>query len=454
MPHARWGRYSIFAVDPVRVSHIQPGTADNPFAELASWCRPWRRPAPPVELPFVGGWIGYLAYEAGRFTEPVAWTASGAARLSVKGAMPSPLSRWGLYDTVLIRDHAADRWIAAGLELPGVLAGEARPSLADRLGRMEVLLAGSWGELAEPGWHAGRARRRSIAKWNYSREAYLAKIERTLEYIRAGDIFQANVARRCRVPVSRHPLELYERLQEVNPSTFAAYIPLSMRPGIPPAAIVSASPELFLQVRAGVVATRPIKGTRPRGATRQDDERAGRALEASVKDRAELNMIIDLERNDLGRVCEWGTVRVESEGEIEALPTVFHRTATITGRLREDADTIDLLRATFPGGSITGAPKVRAMQIINELEPTPRGPYCGAVGYVGLNGDMMLSLAIRTMVIGNGNADVMVGSGIVADSDPEDEYAELEAKAAGMFAALGLEADGRPVLNELEQAAC
>jgi para-aminobenzoate synthetase component 1 len=172
----------------------------------------------------------------------------------------------------------------------------------------------------------------------------------------------------------------------------------------------------------------------------------------SEKDRAELNMIIDLERNDLGRVCEYGTVRVASAGELETCPTVFHRTATIIGRLRGDADAIDLLRATFPGGSVTGAPKVRAMQIINELEPHPRGPYCGAIGYLSLDGDLQLNLAIRTMLVqtvaGNQRpmaagrqqtrscATLHVGSGIVADSDPQEEYDELQAKAAGMLAAL------------------
>ena len=157
-------------------------------------------------------------------------------------------------------------------------------------------------------------------------------------------------------------------------------------------------------------------------------------------------MIVDLERNDLGRVCEFGSVRVVSDGEIETLPTVFHRTGTVVGRLRSDADSIDLLRATFPGGSITGAPKVRAMQIINELEPTPRGPYCGAIGCIGLDGDMVLNLSIRTMVMSRGHADVLVGSGIVADSDPEAEYEELGAKAAGMLAALGMPREASPAL--------
>jgi len=454
MLQPRWGRYSIFAIDPVRVCGVRQDEWRDPFCDFADVCRPWYDLSLPGELPFAGGWIGHLSYEAGRFTEPAAWPRSyRQTPLSLDGT-PLPLCRWSLFDTVLIHDLMEDRWIAAGVELPPNLAGSARPALPERLARLRDLLVNGSAGADRPAPDARRGDRERLSNWNYSREAYLAKVERTLEYIRAGDIFQANIARRCRVTVSSHPLDIYERLQEVNPSTFAAYLPLPSPPGATkPAAIISASPELFLQLRAGKVTTRPIKGTRPRGATKQNDEEAARALAASTKDRAELNMIIDLERNDLGRVCEYGTVRVESEGDIETLPTVFHRTATITGRLREDADAIDLLRATFPGGSITGAPKVRAMQIINELEPTLRGPYCGAIGYIGLNGDLMLNLAIRTMVVRDGMADVMVGSGIVADSDPEDEYAELEAKAAGMFAALRAAASRRPVHSEMEQTA-
>lgn len=462
MPHPRWGRYSIFAFDPVRVCRIGPGDLGDPFAQLAACCRPRLGLSPPCELPFVGGWVGYLAYEAGRFAEPAGWPAGRSKTADGLARQPVPLSRWQFFDTVLIHDALQDSWIAAGVELPPCFADRPRPPLGHRLARLARRLSGGGCEsvdlpCVQPAPLPGdllSVRNTEGARWDYSREAYLAKVERTLEYIRAGDIFQANVARRCRLPMNRHPFEVYERLQDVNPSTFAAYLPLPPRRlGARSAAIVSASPELFLSVRSGTVTTRPIKGTRPRGATLEDDGHARRALAASSKDRAELNMIIDLERNDLGRVCEYGTVQVESEGDMETLPTVFHRTATITGRLRETADAIDLLRGTFPGGSITGAPKVRAMQIIHELEPGPRGPYCGAIGYIGINGDMMLNLAIRTMLIGNGFADVMVGSGIVADSVPEEEYAELEAKAAGMMAALGTEADRPALPNEVKQTA-
>jgi para-aminobenzoate synthetase component 1 len=462
------GRYSIYAWDPIRTDTVSAATEADPFARLADLCRPWLRLDPDIGLPFVGGWIGYLAYEAGRLVEPTAgWHHPTGNPV---------LSHWALYDTVLIHDHLSDSWIAAGVTIPPRLAGRRRPPLSTRLDALEHLVADARpdpedqpesstvrpaADHDEPANHPGQ--------WNYSRDAYLAKVERVLQYIRAGDIFQANLARRCRARLTMHPIELYQRLCEANPAAYAAYIaaatpdqstaPAAPSPAnlldqtlSPPWAVLSSSPESFLSVRGRNVTTRPIKGTRPRGRTPQLDLAARHALMQSEKDRAELNMIIDLQRNDLGRVCQYGTVRVACAGELETCPTVLHRTATITGRLRGDADVIDLLRATFPGGSVTGAPKVRAMQIINELEPHPRGPYCGAIGYLGLDGDAQLNLAIRTMLVQTSAchrrpmaagrrqprsyAVLHVGSGIVADSDPLEEYAELQAKAAGMLAAL------------------
>lgn len=458
MPDRKWGRHSLYAVDATRVVEASGAVAADPFSQLAGICRPWRRFEPPPELPFVGGWVGYLAYEAGRFIEPSAgfriWQ-SGSAGTSPYAA----LSRWALFDTLLVHEIHENRWSVAGVELPESVAGRPRPPLADRLRALEQFAAeaGANEQAACIQCNRGIAVKAATVRerfpsgiagrWNFSREQYLAKAVRALEYIQAGDIFQVNLARRRRIDVTKEPFEIYERLREVNPATFAAYVPISNRAGEHGReAIVSSSPELFLRLRQGEVVTRPIKGTRPRGNCPATDARARRELAASVKDRAELNMIVDLERNDLGRVCEYGTVRVASDGEIEELPTVFHRTATVTGRLREDADAVDLLRATFPGGSITGAPKVRAMQIINELEPSPRGPYCGAIGCIGLDGGMTLNLAIRTMVVSGGKADVFVGSGIVADSVPEGEYEELEAKAAGMMAALSMTDCGVAVL--------
>jgi para-aminobenzoate synthetase component 1 len=226
------------------------------------------------------------------------------------------------------------------------------------------------------------------------------------------------------------PLELYDRLRRRNPAPFAAYFDLGEF------VIASASPERFLSVNDGEVQTRPIKGTRPRGATPEEDELQRQGLLQSAKDRAENVMIVDLLRNDLGRVCAYGSVRVAALCFLETYPTVHHLASEVRGRLRPGLGPIDLLRAAFPGGSVTGAPKVRAMEIIAELEPTARGPYCGCLGYLGFDGSMDTSILIRTFTIGKGWMQFPVGGGIVADSTPEGEYAETLHKAEGLLRAL------------------
>ena len=231
---------------------------------------------------------------------------------------------------------------------------------------------------------------------------------------------------------------MYRRLRSVTPSSHAAFLRWD------DTAILSASPELFLDLRAGHVVTRPIKGTRPRIGDRAVDLRARRELQDSRKDRAELIMIVDLLRNDLGRVCSYGRVRVVDAGSIEEHPTVFHRVATIEGELAPGRNWLDLLLATFPGGSITGAPKIRAMQIIDKLEPTARGVYCGSIGWIGLDGSMSLNIAIRTMVQVRDRVHVYAGGAIVADSTPEGEYDEMLTKAAGMLRALGCASPAAP----------
>ena len=423
------GRWSIFAVDAVRTVCLYDRSRGDPFTQSARLWRPWRRLSGEPNLPLVGGWIGMIGYEAGRFTEP---TANWRRR-----AEHTPLAQWSLFDTVLLHDAREDRWTVAGLELPEDLARTTRVPLEERLDRLESFARQATCQTPPSHTDPGSP---LTGIWNLSREAYLDRVRRALAYIRAGDIFQVNLARRFRLATDAHPVSIYQRLCEKNPAAFAAYLPThgAGRPDDGRAAVLSSSPELFLQLQGSNVTTRPIKGTQPRGADPKHDAAASRTLAHSEKDRAELNMIIDLERNDLGRVCEYGSVRVVSDGQIEQHPTVFHRTATIHGRLRPGLDAVDLLRATFPGGSITGAPKVRAMQIINELEPDARGPYCGAIGYVGLDGNTQLNLAIRTLSMAAGFVDCFVGSAIVADSDPLEEYRELEAKAAGMMAALGI----------------
>jgi para-aminobenzoate synthetase component 1 len=264
---------------------------------------------------------------------------------------------------------------------------------------------------------------------NFDRPGYLAAVHRAIEYIHAGDCYQVNLAQRLLHAATLPPLELYRRLRERNPAPFAGYFDLGQF------VIASASPERFLQVRDGEVETRPIKGTRPRGANHVEDQTLIADLLASAKDRAENVMIVDLLRNDLGRVCRYGSVQVAAVCDLETYATVHHLVSEVRGVLNNGRGPMDLLRAAFPGGSVTGAPKIRAMEIIAELEPTARGPYCGSLGYIGFDGTMATNLLIRTLTIGREWVQFPVGGGIVADSVPEREYEETWHKAEGLLRA-------------------
>jgi para-aminobenzoate synthetase component 1 len=281
---------------------------------------------------------------------------------------------------------------------------------------------------------------------NFSRREYELAVARVIEYIRAGDIFQANLSQRLTAPLIEPAADIYRRLRRGAPAPFGAYLDFGDH------ALLCNSPELFLRVEpaptiasgdAGStqpdqpvpagrrIITRPIKGTRPTSPGMEEQ------LRHSEKDTAELNMIVDLERNDLGRVCRIGSVRVSQPRSIERHGSVFHGVATVEGRLRDDVGFVDLLRAVFPGGSITGAPKIRAMQIIHELERIPRGPYCGAIGYIATTGHIEFNVAIRTMIAHENKIHIPVGGGIVADSVPADEYEETLVKARSMLEAVG-----------------
>lgn len=273
--------------------------------------------------------------------------------------------------------------------------------------------------------------RERTAEAAVSRAEYLQAIRKVKDYIAAGDCYQVNLSQRFSAPWSGAPWELYQRLREASPAPYAAYLDCGDHQ------ILSSSPELFLKIRDGIVETRPIKGTRPRGATPTEDAALAQELLHSEKDRAELVMIVDLERNDLGRVCEFGSVRVPELMRLETYANVHHLVSTVRGKLRPEVGPLDCLRAAFPGGSITGAPKIRAMEIIDELEPCRRGVYTGAIGWVDGRGNAEWSIAIRTMTLKDGRAHFHVGSGIVADSDPEAEYEETLTKASGMLKALG-----------------
>jgi para-aminobenzoate synthetase component 1 len=270
---------------------------------------------------------------------------------------------------------------------------------------------------------------------NMTREDYLAAVERIRSYIRDGDIYQANFSHRFEQPFAGRPGHLFHWQNRFNPSGYAAYLDAG---GFQ---IVSASPEMFVTIRDGIIQTKPIKGTRPRlaasdpAAVRLNEQNCHELL-TSEKEQAELNMIIDLERNDVARICKPGTRRVVQPRTIEAYPSVFHAVATIAGQLRDDVMFTDVLKAMFPGGSITGAPKIRSMEIIDELEPTARGVYTGAIGYLGVDGTVCLNIAIRTVIIAGGRAFVQTGGGIVADSEPQAEWDETITKARALLAGL------------------
>jgi para-aminobenzoate synthetase component 1 len=262
---------------------------------------------------------------------------------------------------------------------------------------------------------------------NFTRPEYERTVARAIEYIAAGDVFQVNLSQRFTVGLRHDPAVLYHQLVQHAPARYGALLSYGDY------ALISHSPELFFSVSADHrITTRPIKGTRPLLPGMEEQ------LRDSAKDQAELNMIVDLERNDLGRACRIGSVKVAQARAIEAHPAVYHGVATIEGTLRDDVTFVDLLRAIFPGGSVTGAPKIRAMQIIDELEPVRRGPYCGAIGYLAADGSMQFNIAIRTMIVKDGLVHIPVGGGIVADSDPTEEYIETLAKAKAMFCALGI----------------
>jgi para-aminobenzoate synthetase component 1 len=265
------------------------------------------------------------------------------------------------------------------------------------------------------------------------RSGYARAFARIRHYIEAGDCYQVNLARRFSVRTEGDPWAGYCALRSVNPAPFAAYL------NTPWVKILSASPERFLHVRDGAVQTRPIKGTRARSVDKNADQRLAQELRHSAKDRAENIMIVDLLRNDLGKVCEFGSVRTEVLCALESFATVHHLVSTVSGRLLAGKHALDVLRACFPGGSITGAPKIRAMQIIEELERERRGVYCGCLGYVGFDGALDLNIAIRTMVHHAGEARFWAGGGIVADSHLEAEYRETLAKAVAMFRVLNID---------------
>ena len=417
-----FGRYSFMGVEPFLVFRSKGRRIDvqrrgagaeelegDPFRVLQALLREYHTARPPGAPPFFGGAVGYFGYDLRHHIEECPALAADDC--------PVPDCYLGFYDAVIAVDHHEGTAYVCAVGDEG----------HERAVALERILADP-GLEAEPGDGAPiRGRLRS----DFTKLGYMAAVRRTKEYIAAGDIIQANLSQRFSAALASNPFDVYCRLRRANPAPFAAWLDCG------DVCVASSSPELFLRVEGREVTTRPIKGTRPRGRTEAEDAALRQELVESEKDRAELLMITDLERNDLGRVCEYGSVRVPQLFTLETYATVHHLVATVVAALRSDVDGIDLLRATFPGGSITGAPKIRAMEIIDELEPTQRGVYTGAIGYIGFDGDMELNIAIRTLVMKDDMVHFQVGGGIVADSDPEAEYEETLDKAKGLMEALG-----------------
>jgi para-aminobenzoate synthetase component 1 len=413
--HAGQSRYDILAAQPHLRLVTRGGlteihtdavelSRDDPFALVRRYVNP--DAGCRSGLPFCGGAIGYFGYDLARRIEKLPARTLDAERI--------PEMAIGIYDWAVVVDHVERRtW----------LAGQGRDVETDL--KWDALVRA----FSEPAVERHRVpfRITSPIASNMTRESYGAAFGRIKRYIADGDCYQTNLAQRFSAQAVGDPWLAYQALRVMNPAPFAAYL------GTPYAQVLSASPERFLKVADGCVEAKPIKGTRPRaGHARLDAELAER-LRTSEKDRAENVMIVDLLRNDLSKNCRLGSVRVPKLFDVESYATVHHLVSTVTGELEPGRDAIDLLRGCFPGGSITGAPKLRAMEIIEELEPHRRGVYCGAIGYIGYDGNMDVNIAIRTLVLSRGEVRFWAGGGIVADSTMEEEYQETFDKAAAML---------------------
>jgi para-aminobenzoate synthetase component 1 len=447
-PNPLLGRYSFVTGDPfewiwsrglgtyVSSEPGRPPEAD-PFTVLAERLRRWRTEPVDGLPPFQGGVAGMFGYDLCHHLERL-------PRPRVDDFSIPDLAV-GFYDWVLAFDHAEQRsWIISS-GFPETNPDRRRRRAEKRIRQIsERLRTGKNRDSLPLATHHSpltRLDRFALAPQypvpmhqgltsNYSPADYLQAVRRAIEYIHAGDCFQVNIAQRLLYPWERPTIQFYRRLRQCNPAPFAAYLDMG------DFVLASASPERFLRVEKGEVQTRPIKGTRPRKPDTAGDSAQANELLASGKDRAENIMIVDLLRNDLGRVCQYGSVQVPAVCRLESYEHVHHLVSEVRGRLRAGLGPIDLLRAAFPGGSVTGAPKIRAMEIIAELEPTARGPYCGSLAYIGFDGSMDSSILIRTCTAGRGWVQFPVGGGIVADSDPEREYEETWHKAQGIIQAL------------------
>lgn len=439
-PDSQFGHYDIMVADPF-IRLVTNGeqteifdskglkvSSQDPFNLLKATLAGYQLNK--TELPFEGGAIGYFAYDLARRVETLPNQSVDSERI--------PQMMVGVYDWVIVVDHRlAKAWLVSHMFdqatealWPELCALFDKPSLREGESTFEVT---------------------SALSSNMDYKAYTQAFDKVKQYIYEGDCYQVNLAQRFSAQARGDAWVAYQALRDISPAPFMAYMNLS---GVSPLYVLSASPERFLQVFNGHVETRPIKGTRPRALDAVQDKLNAESLQNSLKDRAENLMIVDLLRNDISKACETGSVRADNMFALESFANVHHLVSTVTGKLAEGMTAIDLLRACFPGGSITGAPKLRAMEIIEELEPNRRGLYCGAIGYIGFDGNMDTNIAIRTAIYSHGEIRFYAGGGVVADSELAKEYRETWDKASSMIELLKVfgcdvsnQLDGRPYVG-------
>ncbi|PES25034.1 aminodeoxychorismate synthase component I [Bacillus cereus] len=419
----RGGRYNIVGLNPVAVIrgkdetlHISESGKEtikrgNPLDLMQEYMEQWKTDYNPEYPPFQGGAIGYFSYDCIRYIEKLPSLAEDDINI--------PDIFFLLFDDVFVYDQKEQvLWVITHYV-------DKYEEAKERLNEWKSLWMTEAPEVTVP-FESPEKKSEAVA---FTEAGFMKAVECIQEYIGAGDVFQVNLSTRQERTLQTHPLEIYTSLREINPSPYMGYLELG------DFQIVSGSPELLIKKQGTEVSTRPIAGTRSRGADEQEDEELARELIENEKERAEHVMLVDLERNDLGRVCKYGTVEVDEFMIIEKYSHVMHIVSNVRGEVEEDKDAFDLVKAVFPGGTITGAPKIRTMEIIEELEPVRRGIYTGSIGWIGYSGDTELNIVIRTLLAKDGKAHVQAGAGIVIDSNPENEYKESLKKAIALWRA-------------------
>lgn len=411
MDNEKLGRYSFVSSRPFDLIKLK-NTKYNPLSELKEKLKKYKV-INNTNLPFIGGAVGYLSYDLGNYIEKL-------PRTSIDDTKVYDLY-FGFYNFVVVIDHLLNKKYIATPDIDKNLEKNILKEIEEKI------LNANKNEFK---FELEECVEKVKLNSNFKKSDYINSIEKVREYIRQGDIYQANLTQRFSGKINMSSFNLYKRLRNISKAPFAAFL------NFDDYQILSNSPERFIRCVDNIIQTRPIKGTRPRGNTKEEDMKLQNELRNSEKDKAELLMIVDLERNDLGKICEVGSVKVPELFVIEPYANVSHLVSTVTGKLKDGLDSIDVINATFPGGSITGAPKIRAMEIIDELEPTQRNVYTGSIGYIGFDGNMDFNIAIRTLIKKEEDIFFQVGGGITWDSNPEEEYQETLDKAKSIMKAI------------------